>query len=81
MFLFWELFFNCKEEDIFVFQGYTAHDDNEINSMDTDDNNENSVVTLDYIGVIQDTFDFSVYFSNGSVNNLTLRMRVEFAKK
>ena len=51
--------------------------------MDTDDDNENSVVTHDCIfdGVIQDPFDFSVYFSNGSVDNLTLRMRVQLAKK
>ena len=62
---------------------FFPHNDNEINSMDTDDNNENSVVTHDCIfdGVIQDPFDFSVYFSNGSVNNLTLRMRVQLAKK
>ena len=59
------------------------HNDNEIRSMDTDDNNENSVVTHDCIfdGVILDPSDFSVYFSNGSVNNLTLRMRVQLGKK
>ena len=51
--------------------------------MDIDDNNENSVITHDCIfdGVIQDPFDFPVDFSNGSVNNLTLRMRVQLAKK
>ena len=28
-----------------------------------------------------ESFDFSVYFSNGPVNNLTLRMRVKLANK
>ena len=58
------------------------HNDNEINSMDTDDNIENSVITHDCISdvVIQYPFDFSVYFSNGYVNNLTLRMRCNLPK-
>ena len=48
--------------------------------MDTDHNDENSVVTQDRI--LMRSFRihlFCVYFSDGSVNNLTLRMRV--AKK